>query len=346
MARVIDSPDQFVIIGENIHATRVVLRNGRRAKTLDDGTEVVPFKDVSGKQRHLTVPEWYKSTQPYQQGHIKHFLIAMMKGISEDPAEQEEGLAYIQHGVRRQVSAGAQYLDINVDEVSPNLEVQKQAMRWTVKTVCEVSPIPPCVDSSLSDIIAEGLAAYDGNSGRPMVNSVALERLDTLGIALEHNARIVVMATSASGMPTGDKERVENVKNIMEQVTSKGVAINDVFVDGIIFLISVDPQYGNHYFDAVRGIREAFGSDIHIGGGLSNVSFGLPKRKLINDTFMYLALEAGIDSGITDPIQSNLPAIFNLDTDSEPVKLAMEVLLGKDDFCMNYIQAYRGGRLG
>ena len=346
MSRVISSPEKFTVVGENIHATRVVLRNGRRAVTLDDGTEVVPFKGESGEQRYLTVPEWYKSTQPYEQGQIKHFLIAMMKGISDDTAEQDEGTAYLRYEVRRQTAAGASYLDINADEVHYNLDTQKRAIRWAVQTVQEVSPIPPSVDSSNSDIIAEGLAAYDGRAGRPIINSVALERTDTLDMIKEHNARVIAMATSGTGMPQSAEERLENTNAIMEQMQSRGVALNDIFVDAIVFPISVDSQNGNSYFDAVRAIRKAYGNELHIGMGLSNVSFGMPKRKLINETFIHLALEAGIDSGIVDPIQTKLGAVFDLDTESEPVRLASDMLLGHDDFCGNYIQAFRDGTLG
>ena len=346
MPRVIQSPDEFTVIGENIHATRVLLRNGRRAVTLDDGTEAVPFKGEAGEQRYLTVPDWFKKTQPYDQGQIKHFLIAMMKGAGEDPAEREEGAAYVRYEVARQVKAGASYLDINVDEVHYDVDIQKRCMRWTVETVQEVSPVPPCVDSSLSEIIAEGLAAYDGRAGRPLVNSVAFERLDVLDMALEHDARIMVMATSGTGMPQDAQDRIDNVHEIMEHVTAKGVELRNVFVDAIVFLISVDSQNGNHYFDAVSKLRETYGAEIHIGGGLSNVSFGMPKRGVINQTFIYLALEAGIDSGIIDPIQTKMGSVFGLDTESEPVKLAKDMLLGRDEFCTDYIMAFRDGRLG
>ena len=346
MPRVIGSPEQFTSIGENIHATRVVLRNGRKAKTLEDGTEVVPFKGESGEDRLLTVPEWYKKTQPYDLGQIKHFLIAIMKGIGDDPSEQEEGAAYIHAEVRRQVWAGADYLDLNVDEISPKLDVQFRGMRWLVATTQSVSPLPLSVDSSNAEIIAEGLAESDGRAGRPIVNSVALERIDTLDLVKEHDARVVITAAGASGMPSDDVERVENVAKVMESVRSKDVALGDVFVDPLAFPISVDPTYGNHFFDAVRKLREVYGKEIHITGGLSNVSFGLPRRKLINDTFIYMALEAGIDSGIIDPIQSKMGAVFDLDSRSEPVKLAIDMLSGNDDFCMNYIQAFRDGKLG
>ena len=346
MPRVISSPEQFITVGENIHATRVVLRNGRRAVTLDDGTEAVGYKDATGEQRYLKVPDWFKSTQAYQQGQIKHFLIAMMKGIGDDPAEREEGAAYIQHEARRQVAAGAQYLDINVDEVHYDLDTQKRAMSWTVEAVQEVSPIPPSVDSSNSEIIAEGLAAYDGRAGRPLINSLALERLEVLDLMAEHNARVIAMATSGTAMPEDDDERVENVDAILEHVSSRGIPLDDVFVDAIVFPISIDGSYGNHYFSAVGRIRKTYGTEVHIGMGLSNVSFGMPKRKLINETFIHLALEAGIDSGIIDPIQTKLSAVFDLDTEAEPVRLASDMLLGRDDFCANYIQAFRDGNLG
>ena len=131
----------------------------------------------------------------------------------------------------------------------------------------------------------------------------------------------------------------------MESVQTYDISLSDVFIDGLVFPISVDPQFGLHYLDAVRSLRETLGNEVHITGGLSNVSFGLPKRKLANQAFTYLSLEAGIDSGIVDPIQSSLEEIFNLDPENEKVRLALEMLLGKDEFCTNYILAFREGRL-
>ena len=131
----------------------------------------------------------------------------------------------------------------------------------------------------------------------------------------------------------------------MKTVRGRNIPDDDIYVDGIIFPISVDPQYGNHYFDAVRMIREQYGNDIHIGMGLSNVSFGMPNRRLLNDTFIHLAIEAGIDSGNLDPIATKLSRVFALDKESEPVKFALDVLEGRDDFSMNYITAHREGKL-
>ena len=345
MPRIIDSDRDFVIIGENIHATRIVLLKGIRVTTLEDGTEAVRYRGESGPQCFMPVPESYKKTQPYQQGHVKHYMIAALKGLSEDPEEQAQGRAYVHYGVRRQVDAGAHFLDLNVDEVSYHVEVQKRAIEWLVRTVQEVSPIPPSVDSSNAEIIAAGLAQYDGRAGRPMLNSLALERPETLDLIEQHNARMVVTAAGAEGMPADTAERVANVKQLMELVTARGIPLDDVYIDGLVFPISVSPDYGLHYLDAVRELRELFGPEVHITGGLSNVSFGLPQRKVVNFAFMHLGLEAGIDSGIIDPVQCNMREILDLDLESEPIRLALDVLLGKDDFCINYIQAWRAARL-
>ena len=160
----------------------------------------------------------------------------------------------------------------------------------------------------------------------------------------EHDARVIVLATGDSGMPEDEEERIENARAIIDLALSGGVAMEDIFCDAVIFPISVDPRYGNHYFDAVRRIREEF-PGLRIGMGLSNVSFGMPNRKLINQAFIRLAIEAGVDAGLMDPIQTKLSDVLGLDTESERVRLAIDMLEGRDDFCMSYIQAYRDGRL-
>ena len=345
MPRAIESPDDFTIIAENIHATRIVLRNGKRATTLDDGTEAVPFKGESGETAYLRVPESYKSTQPYEQGQIKHFLIAMNKGIGDDPTEQAEGAAYVRYEALRQAAAGAHFLDLNADEVSPRVDVRREAMRWLVKTVEEVSTVPLSVDSSDPEIIAAGLAECDGRAGRPMMNSLALERLETLELVKQHNARVIVTASGPDRMPDDAEERVSNVAQAMDAVLAAGIPLSDVYVDCLVFPVSVAAEYPSHYLDAVKEVRQTYGPEVHITGGLSNISFGLPNRKLINDTFIHLGLEAGIDGGIIDPIQSKIQRVFSLHVETEGVKLALEALLGHDDFCVNYIKAWREKRI-
>ncbi|MBM3945279.1 MAG: hypothetical protein FJ317_07325 [SAR202 cluster bacterium] len=345
MPRVVQKPEDFVIIGENIHTTRSVRRDGARVVTLDDGTEAVTYKNERGEPSHLTIPDSFKQSQPYQQGQVKHFMIAARKGIGTDPAEQEQGRAYIRAEALRQIAAGASFLDLNADEISYKLEIQIKAMQWMVGVTQQVSSVPLSIDSSNQDIIAAGLAAYDGRAGRPMINSVALERLDTIDLVKKYNARAIVTAAGESGMPSDDEERVANVSRLIEEMRKRDVPLGDIYVDGLVFPISVAADYGNHYFDAVKELRKRFGAELHITGGLSNVSFGLPNRKLVNDVFIYLSLEAGIDSGIIDPVQSSIGRILEMGLDAEPERLAADMLLGKDEYCVNYIKAWKEGRL-
>ena len=129
----------------------------------------------------------------------------------------------------------------------------------------------------------------------------------------------------------------------MEQLKSHGFAREDIYLDPLVFPISVNSQNGLAVIDAVKTLRETYGPEIHFAPGLSNVSFGLPKRPLINQVFAYLCLQQGCDGGIVDPLQINDRVFAKLDTNSESFRLAKELLLGQDEYGMNYIAASRDG---
>jgi 5-methyltetrahydrofolate--homocysteine methyltransferase len=178
-----------------------------------------------------------------------------------------------------------------------------------------------------------------------MLNSVALERLDALDLATKHDAVVVVTAAKEDGMPSNEHERLENVGRIIESALAKGISRDDLYVDPLYFPISVSGEYGPHGLNAISLIRDEFGEDIHISGGMSNVSFGLPRRKLVNEVFLRLAIDHGADSGIVDPVQTSIADVLELDMDSRPVKITTDMLMGQDDFCMNYLTAFRAGDL-
>ena len=337
---------EFIIIGENVHTTRVLLRKGKLVTNNPDGVEAIRYLNRNKKRRYLVIPEDFKKTQPYEQGQVKHVAVAIQAAMSGEEPHVNEGLEYIHSLVRRQVGAGADFLDLNVDEISVRPEDQKEAIGWLVKTVQEISPIPLSVDSSNIEIIEVGLQACDSRAGRTMLNSASLERLEALDLAKQYNTRVIVTAAGASGMPQNAEERVANASRMVDAALDKGIAIQDIYIDPLIFPISVDGQYGHHAFDAIRQLREKYGPDIHITGGFSNVSFGLPSRHLINDVFLILAVGAGADSGIIDPVAAKLQNVFSIDRESRPYQLAEDMLLGRDDFCANFIGAYRKGELG
>ena len=333
---------RFTVIGENIHATRVLRLNGKRVGDNEEGVESVKYY-YDGKTKFMTIPDEMKKTQPYQQGQAKHFMIAVWKGLFGNSRDQEESIDYIKNEIKRQEAAGANFLDLNVDEMSHKLDIQIKSMKWLVSIVEEFSSVPPSIDSSNSEIIQAGLAQYTGKQGRPMINSIALERVETFDLVQEFNASAILTGASEDGMPSNSDERVANINKIVDISKKHDINFSDIHLDPLVFPISVSPEYGVHFFDAVEKIRELFGDEINISGGLSNVSFGLPRRKLVNDVFIYICLQRGLDSGIIDPLQLKIDDILALDENSEDFKIAENMLMGRDDFCMNYIKYCREG---
>ena len=333
---------KFTIIGENIHATRVLRLNGKRVGLNEDGVEsVIYYKD--GVKTYMTIPEEIKKTQPYQQGQAKHFMIAIWKGIFGTSEESEDGAKYVINEIQRQEKFNSNFLDLNVDEMSHKLDIQIESMRWLMDVFQNNASMPPSVDSSNSEIINSGLKEYKGKQGRPMINSIALERLETFNLAKEFNAKVILTGASKDGMPSNSEERVSNINEIINHAKVNNISFEDIHLDPLVFPISVDKEYGGHFFDSILKLREIYGPEINISGGLSNVSFGLPRRKLVNDVFVKICMNNGLDSGIIDPIQIKIAEIKKLDESSEDYKMAENMLMGRDDFCMNYITYCRQG---
>ena len=339
-----NNPGNYIAVGENIHTTRVLLRKGKRIEEAD-GQEVILYEAADGASRRLPIPDSVKSTQDYDEGRVKHVKIALAAAMGGVAEEAEGGLAYLRALALHQEQAGATYLDINVDEFSLKPSEQKSAMEWLVGTVQTMSNLPLSIDSSNADVIRVGLEACQNNSGRPLLNSASLERLEALDLAIAHDAQVVVTAAGERGMPSNTAERVANASSMVDAALDKGIARGDIHIDPLVFPISVDKEFGLHCLDAIRNLRAKYGPEIHITGGMSNVSFGIPGRKVVNDTFVILAVAAGADGGIIDPVLSSPNEIFAMDRESLGYRLAEDMLLGRDQHCKNYIRAWRKGEM-
>lgn len=333
--------EEFVAIGENIHTTRIVLRRGKHVTTAPDGAEAIRFLDAAGTERFLPIPDDIRQSQDYASGKVKHMKIAVQAAMRGNGPAADLGAGYLKLQIQRQVDAGADYLDINVDEVSLHKPEQQAAMDWLVGFVQELSPIPLCVDSSDTDTIEVGLKACTNRAGRTMLNSASLERPDALDLVGEYNCRVIVTAAGQTGLPKSAEERIDNASHMVDAAIERGIPLSDVFVDPLMFPISVNTESGNHVLEAIRRIRARYGPEIHVTGGFSNVSFGLPCRRLINDVFAILAIEAGADSGIIDPIAGSPSRAFSLDRASPAYGYAENMLLGRDRYCRAYSKAYR-----
>jgi hypothetical protein len=333
----------FIVIGENIHATRVLLRGGARVASLPDGRPALPFTDDEGAEQLLPVPDAALEGAGERQ-KVKHVKAAVLAGLAGG-ADAALGRGYVRFLARRQADAGADYLDLNVDEASNELETRVAAIRWLVGAVESATPAAISIDSSAPEVMRAGLAEVARTAGAALLNSASLERLDVLDLAAAEGCAVVLGASGEHGMPGSAAERVANANRIVEEATGRGMALGALHVDPLVLPVAVEPEVGAWFLEAVRTLRTAYGAGIHITGGLSNVSFGLPLRRLLNDVFIDLAAEAGADSGIIDPVASDPRRIFAEDRSSRASALAADLLTGRDPFGMAFLAAYRAGEL-
>jgi 5-methyltetrahydrofolate--homocysteine methyltransferase len=338
----------FVVIGENIHCTRGVKRDGARGGVAPDGRPGVRFPDGAGGESWLPLPaSILESTEFSGSGRIKHVMAAVRQGLAGGP-EAAPAAAYVAWMAQRQVEGGADYLDLNVDEIDSSVEGRVEAMGWLVRAVGPTASVPLCIDSSDATVLEAGLDAIDpawAGGATAMVNSASSERPDVLELCAWRGTPVVLSCTGSS-MPSGAQDRLERAEEIVELALERGLPLGSLYVDVLVIPIGVDPFAGVAYLDAVRAVRERYGPDIHITGGISNVSFGLPARRLVSDVFLDLAVQAGIDSGIVDPVAADIRAALSPDRDSEAYRLAAAMLTGEDAFGMAFIEAFRAGRLG
>jgi 5-methyltetrahydrofolate--homocysteine methyltransferase len=335
----------FIVIGENIHASRVVKVDGNRMAGVAEGRPSVRVP-LDGSEALLPVPEQLRETREYRAGRVKHVLAAIHHGVTRSE-HAGTAAAYIRWIARRQIEGGATYLDLNVDEASPDMDGRLAAMDWLVCTVGPIATVPLSFDSSDSAVLALALERHEPDwaaGERPLLNSAAADRMDVLEMAAVRHLPVVLSSTGAS-MPSGTDERMARANEIIGLATDRGLPLADLHVDPLVVPIGVDSEAGGAYLEAVRRLRTDYGTELHITGGVSNVSFGMPARRVISDVFLDMCVLAGQDSGIVDPIAANIARALAPDRASVPYQLASNLLTGADSFGVEFIEAFRAGRL-
>jgi 5-methyltetrahydrofolate--homocysteine methyltransferase len=247
------------------------------------------------------------------------------KGVGKAITNRDEAL--IKHLVKEQVKAGVDFLDINAG-TPPDREPDDLA--WLVRIAQEATEVPLCLDSANPIALTEALKHI---RQEPMINSINgdSKRLENiLPIVVKYNCMVITMALDESKIPKSTDDRLKVLEKIFTATRNKGVPDDKVYIDPLVMTIGTDIKAGLTTLETMRVIKKIYPKS-HITCGLSNISFGLPDRFLINRTFLTLALEAGLDSAIIDPMDRQLRESL----------LATELLLGRDPFCRKYTQAFR-----
>ncbi|MCR4287472.1 MAG: homocysteine S-methyltransferase family protein [Deltaproteobacteria bacterium] len=242
-------------------------------------------------------------------------------------AEIKEGkTAGIRNEARTQEAAGAHALDVNVGVPGTD---EAASMRRAIFAVNENSTLPAVIDSSSPEAVLAGLRAIDG---RPLVNSISGEekKLESiLPIVREYGAAVLGLALDDDGVPETAEGRFRAAEKMLERVLKAGMRKEDLVIDCLAMTVSAAPLSAMETLKAIRMVKERLGLSTVLG--VSNISFGLPAREVINGTFLTMAIESGLDAAIID---SNNKAMMD-------AYQASLVLLNKDLRAERYIKRHQ-----
>lgn len=260
---------------------------------------------------------------------VGELINASRKRIGQAIREQDS--EYIKQVAIEQAEAGVDYVDVNTGIF---VDDEPEYLEWLVENVQEVVDVPCCLDSPNPKALERGLAAH--RKGTPMINSISLEkeRYDQiLSIVKNTDLKVVALCMSDDGMPQTKEERVAIADKLVNKLVQNGVKIGNIFLDPLVQPIGSDISFGYEFLDAVEEIRNRF-PEVHFMCGLSNISYGLPDRKYMNSIFAAMAIAKGLDGLMIDPLDKRMMANI----------IVAETLMGKDNFCMEYLKASRGGK--
>jgi len=246
-------------------------------------------------------------------------------------AVEQKNATYIQEDVKKQEACGATFIDVNA---GARIGHEKEDMQWLLGAVQEATTLPLCLDSPDPDILE---MAYGMVAKTPMVNSISLEkdRLDAMIPFLkDKSCKIIALCMDDTGMPKTCEDIVSRATRIVGELEAIGMKREDIFVDPLIQPMSVASNNGTMVMDAVKTIMQDL-KGVHTTGGLSNISYGLPQRRIINRSFLLMMMANGFDSAIMDPLDMDIMAALKTG----------EMLVGQDDYCMNFLKAVRSGKI-
>ena len=252
------------------------------------------------------------------------------KAVEEAVEKRDAG--FIRQLARRQLEAGAHYIDVNCGTFVRN---EPELLSWLVREVQEeLDGFPLCIDSPNHQAVEAALQVHKGTA---MLNSISGEKERFAALAplvVKHGCKVVVLCMDDSGIPPDAATRYNIVSRVIDDLAGMGVAEDDIYVDPLIQPISVDTKNGLAAAETIRMVRDSY-PGAHAVCGLSNISFGLPERKLLNQAYLVVCAAYGLDAVILDPEDRRMMALVH----------AAGALLDRDPYCGNYLKAYRRGFL-
>ena len=240
--------------------------------------------------------------------------------------------AYIRMIAKSQTECGADFLDVCAGTAP---EIERETMRWLLEIVQDEVDTPICIDSSDTDVLLE---MYELVKKPGMINSISGETGKCeaiLPIIKGTEWKIVMLTCDQSGIQTDPNVKFKIAEELIAIARDYDVPFDNMFIDPLVTTLATTGDSLISFNEAVRMIKGAY-PEVHITSGLSNISYMMPYRKALNTQFLALAMSAGMDSAIMDPTSA----------DMRNTLYATDALLGNDEYCMNYISAFRDGLIG
>jgi 5-methyltetrahydrofolate--homocysteine methyltransferase len=241
-------------------------------------------------------------------------------------ALKDGNLDPVRRDAAAQVEAGAAILDVNAGVPGSD---EPMLMRQMIQAVREVTNVPLSIDSPNPATLEAGLSIYEG---RALINSVNGEERSlnsVLPLVVKYDAAVIGLAMDDDGIPQTAGGRLAVARKIIERAEGLGIPRQNVLIDPLVLTVGSDAQAARTTLTAMRMIVDEFG--VNIAMGASNVSHGLPDRAVINATFMALAIACGLTCPITNPLSATVREAI----------LAADLLMGHDEWAMNWISHYR-----
>lgn len=262
---------------------------------------------------------------------IGELINTSRKQVREAVARRDDG--YIRQIAAAQETAGASYIDVNCGTFT---EAEVPTMEWLVAAVTKGTSLPLCIDSPNPSAVESGLKK--ALHGQSMINSITDESARwnaMLPLAKRYGTKIIALCIEDAGMPKTARDRVRIAGSLIAKLTAGGIPLDDIYIDPLITPISTGAKNGVDVLDAVEEIMRTY-PGVHTACGLTNVSYALPARNVLNRTFMIQTMARGMDSYILDPTNKEMKGALT----------ASQALMGQDKFCRGYIAAFRQGLYG
>ena len=240
---------------------------------------------------------------------------------------------FLRELARVQYQCGANFLDVNAGVASGN---EEEDLPWLVEVVQKEVPIPLMLDSASPEALKAALSVYR-HSEPAILNSISGEKEKwnkLLPLIVEKKCKVVVLLMDDRGIPKTIEERVNIANSLFKKLIQEGFPPDHIFFDILVLSAAVEPEATLVTLETIKTIRSNFPQS-HTICGVSNVSMGLPGRRLINRTFLTMAIAAGLNTLCVDVRdQSLLSSIY-----------VSKILINQDPYCLEYLQAYRAKRI-